>query len=153
LSGSMEGPIFLIMIKVSSILYNKIVEHSKAAYPHECCGVLAGVFGSGEVKAVTEVHALTNLNTERANDRYEVDPAELLRIEKDVASRKLDVLGFYHSHPDHPSRPSQFDRDRGWPDYSYVIVAVEGGKKTWAQCWTFTDMDAPFGEEELKIGE
>jgi proteasome lid subunit RPN8/RPN11 len=139
------------MIKVSRDLYNKIVEHSKTAYPNECCGVLAGDFGSGEVKVVTEVHALANLNTERANDRYEVDPAELLKVEKDVASRKLDVLGFYHSHPDHPSEPSQFDRDRGWPDYSYVIIAVEGGEKTWSQSWTFTEMDKPFGEEELQI--
>jgi len=139
------------MIKASRDLYDKIVEHAKAAYPHECCGVLAGDFGTGEVRVVAEVHPLKNLNTERANDRYEIDPAELLKIEKDVATRKLDVLGFYHSHPDHPSRPSQFDRDRGWPDYSYIIVAVEGGVKTWAQSWTFTEMDAPFGEEKLVI--
>ena len=60
-------------------------------------------------------------------------------------------MGYYHSHPDHPDEPSEFDRERAWPDYSYVIIAVEGGENIKVRSWEFTEMDAPFEEEPLRF--
>ncbi len=127
--------------------------HVKGGYPDECCGALLGKAAkdeSGE-KSVTKARALTNINEERSADRYEIDPLELLKVEKDASKKGLAVVGFYHSHPDHPDEPSEFDRDRAWPDYSYVIIAVENGEKIKTRSWMFTEMEAPFTEEELNI--
>ncbi len=150
------------MLKLLEDAYENILTHAKDAYPHECCGVLGGrgaEVGCAEAAGVThgklaiEAVRLTNTNVERAADRFEIDPAELLKVEKELAEKCLDVIGFYHSHPDHPARPSEFDRERGWPEYSYVIVAVKGGKETESTCWTFKEMDEPFRNEQLNVGD
>ncbi|MCK4847064.1 MAG: M67 family metallopeptidase [Deltaproteobacteria bacterium] len=138
------------MVKLTKAIFDKIIEDSKNAYPHECCGALLGN-ADGDEKSVSTARLLQNMNKERAADRYEIDPAELLKVEKEGAKEGLDVVGFYHSHPDHPSKPSGFDRERAWPDYSYIIVAVAGGTEVEAESWTFTEMDAPFEVEEIKI--
>ena len=137
------------MVEIKKDIFQKILDHAKASYPHECCGVLLGKMTSP--KRVMDAVQAENTNKERASDRYEMNPAELLGIEKDARGRGLDVVGIYHSHPDHPSRPSEFDRQRGWPEYSYVIVAIKGGIETEARSWTFTEENEPFGEEELKV--
>ncbi|MCK5235963.1 MAG: M67 family metallopeptidase [Deltaproteobacteria bacterium] len=140
-------------VTVAKEAYEEILTHSKGAYPHECCGMLLGSFNKDGSKNITARAPLTNTNSERANDRYEIDPGEMLMLEKEARKNGLDVVGIYHSHPDHPSRPSQFDRDRGWPDYSYIIVACEKGVKTEAKSWSFENPDDPFTEEELIIKE
>ncbi|HLE08307.1 MAG TPA: M67 family metallopeptidase [Thermodesulfobacteriota bacterium] len=137
------------MIKMSDSIYNKILEDSTDSYPDECCGALIGNAAGG--KTVLEVCALKNVNRERSRDRYEMDPAELLRAEKEARKCGMDIIGIYHSHPDHPARPSQFDRDRGWPEYSYVIVSVKKGIDTEVKSWTFGDFSGPFKEEEIII--
>ena len=91
------------------------------AYPDEGCGVLVGRFDGGTADVV-EATSGTNLNTDRSRDRYLLDPADIVRADRDARDRGLDVLGFWHSHPDHPARPSQFDTDHAWLDYVYVIV-------------------------------
>ena len=123
----------------------------KNAYPDECCGLLVGKV-TGEEKEVVEVHALTNLNTERSKDRYEVDPAEYMKVDRDVAARKLDIVGIYHSHPDHPSKPSEFDAGRAWEGYSYLIIAIANGKEFEMKSWIFHDSTKTFEEEEIKNG-
>lgn len=138
------------MITVAEDIFDKIIEDCETSYPHECCGALMG--GDGSEKIVRFVRKLTNINKERAGDRYEIDPKELLTAEKEAKKNGLGIVGFYHSHPDHPSRPSEFDRARGWPEYSYIIVAVEKGKFKDARSWTFTKDDEPFMEERLVIG-
>lgn len=127
-------------------IYNEIISHAKVAYPHECCGALIG-----KGKNVTAARLMENINKDRANDRYEINPKELLKIEKEASANGSEVIGFYHSHPDHPDRPSGFDRERGWPFYSYVIIAVHNGKDISVKSWTFEDEKEPFGEEEIKI--
>ncbi len=92
-----------------------------AAYPNEGCGVLIGRFVGDRVEVV-EATSGRNTNTERARDRYLLDPGDILRADRDARSRELDIVGFWHSHPDHPARPSQFDTDHAWLDYVYVIV-------------------------------
>ncbi len=135
-----------------------MVSHVKGGYPDECCGALLGVIedpGDGtlgsDVKLVSSAIVLTNINEERSADRYEIDPIELLKVEKEASKKGFTVVGYYHSHPDHPDEPSVFDRERAWPDYSYVIIAVEGGEKIKSRSWTFIKMGEPFSEEELKV--
>jgi proteasome lid subunit RPN8/RPN11 len=141
------------MIRIPQDVYEEMTAHVKGGYPNECCGALLGTVAKdeAETKSVEDAHALTNINKERSADRYEIDPLELLKVEKEASKRGLVVVGYYHSHPDHPDEPSEFDRERAWPDYSYVIIAVEGGINIKTRSWTFTKMDAPFEEEELRV--
>ncbi|MBE9531284.1 MAG: M67 family metallopeptidase [Proteobacteria bacterium] len=141
------------MINISKDIYDEMVVHVKGGYPNECCGALLGKVAKDEAgtKSVDQAHALTNINEERSADRYEIDPLELLKVEKEASKNGLVVVGFYHSHPDHPDEPSGFDRERAWPDYSYVIIAVEGGVNIKTRSWTFTEMEAPFEAEEMNI--
>jgi len=94
---------------------------------------------------------MENMNKDRASDRYEINPKELLQIEKEASLDRQEVLGFYHSHPDHPDQPSAFDRERAWAFYSYIIIAVQNGTEVSVKSWTFEDEKEPFGQEEVKI--
>ena len=137
------------MVEIKQDILQKILDHARASYPHECCGILVGEMS--EKKRIMDAVKAENTNKERASDRYEMNPDELLKIEREARGAGLEVVGVYHSHPDHPSRPSEFDRQRGWPEYSYIIVAVKGGIELEARSWTFIEEDEPFGEEELKV--
>jgi proteasome lid subunit RPN8/RPN11 len=92
-----------------------------AAYPDEGCGVLVGA--AGEALRVTAVTSGTNLAA-RAHDRFELDPLDILHAEREARSARLEVVGFWHSHPDHPAVPSGLDTERAWPDYLYVIAST-----------------------------
>jgi proteasome lid subunit RPN8/RPN11 len=98
-----------------------------AAYPNEGCGVLIGRFAGDSVEVV-EATSGRNTNVERSRDRYLLDPADIVRADREARTRDLDIVGFWHSHPDHPASPSQFDTDHAWMDYVYVIVnTITGG--------------------------
>ncbi len=146
------------MISTPKDIYNEIIGHAKKSYPHECCGALIGKQKSEVrsqkseiIKNLIKSYRMENVNKDRANDRYEINPKELLKIEKETSANGLEVIGFYHSHPDHPDRPSAFDRERAWPFYSYVIISVKNGMDISVKSWTFEDEKEPFGEEEIKI--
>lgn len=123
--------------------------HAEQGYPHETCGILVGRPGT-EPEAL-EFHPVPNVVTERAHDRYLIDPLAQLRIEKDAWSRGLETVGFYHSHPDHPARPSQFDTEHAWPVWTYVVVSVERGKLTQATAWQLNEAARQFEEVSLEI--
>jgi len=129
----------------------RMQELGEAAYPNEGCGILLGQPGRGQAEAdVTEVRAGTNLREDRARDRYILDPRDILRAEKDARAADLEVIGFWHTHPDHPARPSQYDAEHAWPDYVYVIMAVHEGKQVDATAWVLESEDPPqFREEPL----
>ena len=139
------------MIAINNKNMDQIKKYVKEAYPNECCGLLVGK-GADGLKEVHEVRALTNINTERANDRYEVDPAEYMKVDRDAASRKLSIIGIYHSHPDHPCKPSEFDAGRAWEGYSYMIIAVAKGADFEVKSWVFNESTKTFNEEEIKNG-
>ncbi|MGR3221220.1 MAG: Mov34/MPN/PAD-1 family protein [Candidatus Anammoxibacter sp.] len=139
------------MIKIDQKNLETIKAFVKNAYPDECCGLLAGK-AVGEKREVVEIHSLTNLNTERSKDRYEIDPAEYMKVDRDVFARKLDIIGIYHSHPDHPSKPSEFDAGRAWEGYSYLIVAIANGNEFDMKSWVFHDSTKTFEEEEIENG-
>lgn len=94
-----------------------------ATYPVEGCGVLLGVL-DGEGGSVVEAIPGRNLVTDRARDRYELDPLDIVAADRRARDRGLDVVGFWHTHPDHPARPSRFDAERAWPEYVYAICST-----------------------------
>ena len=92
-------------------------------YPHETCGVLVGACADGEVR-VDEVFEARNLNTERVHDRYLLDPDDLMSADTAAREAGLEIVGFWHTHPDHPARPSDTDREAAWDSYSYLILSI-----------------------------
>ena len=123
------------------------------AYPHECCGIL---FGRDEEsrRAVVRVRETSNVFDESERGRrFEIDPLELVRAERDAADAGLVVIGFYHSHPDHPARPSDFDRSRAWPFYSYVIVSIQSRQAVDMTSWVLDDSTGSFVRQEIIEGD
>ena len=116
----------LSAVRLSAVALADVRRLGAAAYPHEGCGVLIGSYRPGAV-VVQEVTSGRNLWTERLRDRYDLDPADIQAADRRARSLGLDVVGFWHSHPDHPARPSQFDSDRAWLDYAYLIVNTAKG--------------------------
>jgi proteasome lid subunit RPN8/RPN11 len=115
-----------VSVRLDAAARAEIRRLAAQAYPHEGCGVLIGVF-DGKVIEVREATSGRNLWTERLRDRYDLDPADIQAADRSARGRGLDVVGFWHSHPDHPARPSQFDSDRSWPGYAYLIVSSTSG--------------------------
>jgi proteasome lid subunit RPN8/RPN11 len=94
---------------------------------------------------------LNDPGSETEKNRFLIDPLDQLRVEKGARARGLDVLGYYHSHPDHPARPSIYDRDHAWPWYSYAIIAVQGGVPNDLTSWTLAGDRSAFGAEAIAI--
>ena len=120
--------------------------HLEAGYPNEACGALVGHAGD-DAHEVLEFHGMRNTITDRPWDRYALDPLEQLRVQKDAEARGMEIIGFAHSHPDHPAVPSRFDADHGWPFYSYVVASVQKGALLQARSWRLNDKT--FEEENL----
>ena len=118
------------MLKLSPSARALIVAEAEKGYPHEVCGILLG-----RGAEVSEAHPAKNSNTDRSRDRYLIDSLDQLSIEKDARARGLDVLGYYHSHPDHPARPSVTDAEQSWENVTYVIVGVEAGSVRAVTAW------------------
>jgi proteasome lid subunit RPN8/RPN11 len=147
---------------------DSIRQHSAGDYPSECCGVLLGKV-EGDAKHVAEVVALKNLRhdpsraqellpvedpgRETERNRFLIDPLDQLRVEKDARARGLDVVGYYHSHPDHLARPSNYDRDHAWPWYSYVIISVERGVPKDLTSWVLAEDRSAFHAEQVEMTE
>jgi proteasome lid subunit RPN8/RPN11 len=113
-------------VRLSAAAQATIRRLAEVAYPHEGCGVLIGAY-EGDAVAVQEATSARNLWTQRLADRYDMDPADIQAADGRARARGLDVVGFWHSHPEHPARPSQFDSDRSWADYAYLIVNTGAG--------------------------
>ncbi len=117
------------MLKLTRKDYEAIRAHGEETYPHECCGILLGSFGDDGSRTVTSTARCGNTRTDSAHNRYNIDPKELVRIQREGREREEDIVGFYHSHPDHPARWSQTDFEEAhWIGCSYVITSVEKGK-------------------------
>jgi proteasome lid subunit RPN8/RPN11 len=118
------------------------------SYPEECCGVLIGR-AQAESTIVERVLTLQNERRDSRHNRYLISPETVLAAQKEARALGLDVVGYFHSHPDHPARPSEFDREHAWPGYSYLIVAVENRKVADARSWRLSDDRERFDEEEI----
>jgi proteasome lid subunit RPN8/RPN11 len=138
------------VITIAENLLTEIREHGVRDYPYECCGLLLGRYGV-EGKLVNETYAISNAREESAKrNRFLIEPAELLRGEKYARSRDLEVVGFYHSHPDSPAAPSQYDLEHAWPTYSYIIVSTRADRATDLFSWEQEPDRSRFNQEELR---
>jgi len=126
-------------------------EHLEAGYPNEACGALLGRVNAAD-REVAEFRGMRNVITDRPWDRYALDPLEQLRVQKDAESRGLEIIGFAHSHPDHPPIPSRFDAEHAWSFYSYLVASVQNGMLRVARSWRLDDLRV-FQEETLEIDE
>jgi proteasome lid subunit RPN8/RPN11 len=125
-----------------------IRRHGQETYPHECCGALIGTDGRA-----TAAVALPNTTEEGPRRRFLVRPSDYRLAEQRAGELKGELLGFYHSHPDHPARPSQFDLDHAWPNFAYVIVAVASGAAQQMTVWYLQEDRSSFDEGELNGDE
>jgi len=124
-------------------------QYLEQGYPNEACGALLGRAEDG-VHEVTEFRGMRNTVEDRPWDRYALDPLEQLRVQKEVEAKGLEIIGFAHSHPDHPPIPSRFDADHAWSFYSYLVASVQKGKFAEARSWRLDD-GGGFREEPLQI--
>lgn len=122
--------------------------HLRGAYPEEGCGVLLGR-EAGEARVVERVLAFENRRTEERDHRYLIAPEQVLVAEREGREAGLDILGFFHSHPDHPASPSAFDLEHAWPYYSYLIVSVVQGRVAEARSWRLAADRSRFEPETL----
>ena len=120
--------------------------HGRETFPHECCGALLGRDGE-----VHESHGLPNTTEEGPRRRFLVRPDDYRGAEHRARETGLDLLGFYHSHPDHPARPSQYDLDHAWPSFSYVIVSIVAGEDKLLTSWRLREDRSAFDEEPVRI--
>ena len=128
-----------------------IKKHGEEDYPHECCGFLFGK-NPGKNKTVMKLQAVQNSReSDDRHNRYLISPQEFLKAEKMARESGLEIMGFYHSHPDSEARPSQYDLDYSWPVYSYIIVSVKNQESKEVTSWQIKDDRSAFLEEEIII--
>jgi proteasome lid subunit RPN8/RPN11 len=137
-----------VSLRLSADLAGEIRREGERAYPAECCGILAGQ--AGAFKDVLRVMPLINRRTDDPH-RYLIAPEDLRRSEAEVRRDGLDVLGYYHSHPDHPAVPSAFDMEHAWPWYSYVIVQVNRGRAAELTSWVLNDDRSSMQPESVSV--
>lgn len=130
------------MLKIPRKEYEAIRLHGQETYPQECCGVLLGQVGDDGVRNVTSIARAGNTRTDSAHNRYNIDPKELIRIQREGRERGEDIIGFYHSHPDHPAQWSPTDlAEAHWFGCSYVITSIERGKAVLTNAFELTGND------------
>ena len=132
----------------------RIEAEGAAAYPNECCGIMIGrdvSDGTCTRRVVERLEAMANVfDAAQQRRRFAVDPVALMRAERSAAAEGMLVVGFYHSHPDHPARPSEYDREHGWPFYSYVIVAVAQGVAGEMTSWVLDERTETFDKQDIE---
>ena len=150
-------------LKMSAEIAQKIRDHGAQGYPNECCGALLGrdadgtsaaTTGGGVILAAREILAvfpLVNRREDSPRNRFSVTAEDVRDSEKAAKEKGLDVVGWYHSHPDHPARPSQYDREHAWPWYSYIIVSVANGKSQEMTSGRLSDDRSDYASEEIAI--
>lgn len=136
------------MLHLSGEHWTAIENHGERGYPEEICGFLLGKAG-GDTKTVLRLLGIENIRQENRTRRFEISPDDFYRADRAARERGEEILGFYHSHPDHPARPSEYDRTHAWPWYSYIIVAVHGGRAVDLTSWVLRDDGSEFDAEEI----
>ena len=125
----------------------QIHDHATEAYPEECAGALVGI--DGDIKVVVDVWRAENTHEEERSRRFLIGPLEVKKFEERAEERDMGLLGFYHSHPDHPAEPSEYDREHAWPGYSYVIASVSSENVEDMRSWTLRDDRSGYDEEPI----
>ena len=138
------------MLKLGHALIEKIQEHGTRDYPHECCGALLGR-EDGEDRTVLGIMPLENRRKDTPQNRFSIGAEDVILAEKEAAAQGWNLIGWYHSHPDSPAHPSEYDRDYAWPWYSYIIFQVEKTEPREMRSWRLGDDRAGFAEEAIEF--
>lgn len=138
-------------LKFNHGVADRIRAHAAQAYPHECCGALYGC-ERRSAREILDLLPLSNQHNRSPRSRFIITPEDVRRAEAAARQRGLDLVGWYHSHPDHPALPSEFDRAHAWPWYSYVIISVEKGSPGALASWRLSDDRMHFSPEWLDRG-
>jgi proteasome lid subunit RPN8/RPN11 len=142
------------MLKISRSDYDALRRHGEETYPHECCGVLLGR-GDDSVRIVTSTARCGNTRTDSPQNRYNIDPRDLVRVQREGRDRGEEIVGFYHSHPDHPARWSSTDlAEAHWLGCSYVITSVDQGRAAVTNSFELDgsdESDKHFMDEALEV--
>ena len=143
------------MLKIKQTDHASIRRHGEEAYPSECCGVLLGRVNDDGTRMVTSIARCGNTRTDSAHNRYNIDPRDLVRIQREGRERGEDIIGFYHSHPDHPARWSPTDlAEAHWFGCSYVITSVEKGRAVLTNSFELTgndESDKQLSDETIEV--
>ncbi len=136
-------------LRISDAVVRRIEGHGVETYPYECCGALLGN-ESEAGREVVELVPLANRRNDSPRNRFEVTPEDVQMAEKKAKDLKLEVIGWYHSHPDAPARPSEFDREHAWPWYSYIIVSVQQREPRDTKSWRLRDDRSGYDPEAIE---
>ena len=150
-------------LTISAAVDQAIRAHGQETYPHECCGALLGRDSNAVLendrgkdsltpaREILGLFPLVNRRDDSPRNRFSVTAEDVLTAEKAARAQGLEVVGWYHSHPDHPARPSEYDRDHAWPWYSYIIVSVQNGGPQDMTSWRLNEDRAEFSPEGIEI--
>ena len=135
-----------MVVKISKDAFEGMRKHAERGYPDEVCGVMAGKWK--EKERITDFLECENLNTERAHDRYALDYG---KAQDEADAKGLDILGIYHSHPDHPARPSETDRRVASPNLGYLIMSMEKGVLKDSTLWYLNEKTGRFERSDFSV--
>jgi proteasome lid subunit RPN8/RPN11 len=138
------------VLRIREELSGRIRAHGAETYPHECCGALLGSDGDG-AREIAEIVPLKNQRSDSPRNRFSITPEDVRDAEAAAREAGLDLIGWYHSHPDAPARPSEFDREHAWPWYSYIIVSVRERVPREMNSWRLADDRGHYDAEEIVI--
>ncbi len=142
-----------MQVKIVADVLKAIHKHGEAAYPEEGAGLMLGRV-NGDERAVSDILPLENSREDEArHNRYLITAEDMLAGEMEAARRGLDIVGVFHSHPDHPNQASEFDREWALPFFSYVITSIQQGQAAGSRSWRLTDDRAEFAEEHIQVIE
>ena len=142
-----------MMLRIGKPEWERIRRHGEEAYPHEGCGVLVGQI-DGDVKNVQAIVRCDNQRSDSLHNRYGIDPRDVVRIQREARERAQDIIGFYHSHPDHPARWSQPDlAEAHWTGCSYVITSIMNGVANQTNSFNLIgeEENKRFEDEEIRV--
>jgi proteasome lid subunit RPN8/RPN11 len=135
-------------LKIGAGDVRNIQDHAIETYPEECSGVIVGM-NTGEMKVVVDVWRAENIHEDERSRRFLIDPLVYMKLEQQADERDMDVLGIYHSHPDHPAEPSEYDREHAWPNFSYIIASVSSEQVEDMRSWVLKDDRSGYDEEPI----
>jgi len=139
-----------IMIRISEVLARQIEYHGRKTYPEECCGMLLGASADDD-QTVESIIEIDNSQDENRKRRFFITPFQYRQAEQIAREKNLELLGFYHSHPDHPAIPSAFDTEHALPWFTYIIVSISQGEAKSMTAWLLNENRSRFVEIALSV--
>ena len=137
-------------IYLTNNIINQFKQQAEQDYPHECCGFILGAFNEDCSKGIEYLPA-SNIKDKNRERRFLIDPQAYQQAEDEADQRGLSIISIVHSHPDHPDKPSDFDRDHAWPGFSYIIISVQNGNAVSYRSWQLNEDRKFFIEENINI--